>query len=76
MVNTQYLEELIDKSGKSKTYLAKKLGCSRTYFYSKCKNEAPITTDEANILCDELNITKLAERDKVFFAKNVDKMST
>ena len=31
MANTQYLEELIDNSGKTKTHLAKKIGCSRQY---------------------------------------------
>ena len=67
MANTQYLDELILKSGKKKTYLAEKIGCSRQYFYKKCNNEAPFTVNEANILCEELNITKLSEKEKIFF---------
>ena len=67
MANTQYLEELICKSGKKKSYLAERIGCSRQYFYKKCNNEAPFTVNEANILCDELNVTKLSEKEKIFF---------
>lgn len=67
MTDTQYLEELIKKSGKKKEYLAEKIGCSRQYFRMKCNNEAPFTVVEVNILCEELNITKLSEKEKIFF---------
>ena len=69
MANTQYLEELILKSGKKKSYLADKIGCSRQYFAMKCNNKAPFTVNEANILCNELNVTKLTEKEKIFFWK-------
>ena len=67
MTDTQYLEKLIVESGKKKSYLAKKIGCSRQYFRMKCNNEAPFTVVEVNILCEELNITKLSEKEKIFF---------
>lgn len=76
MVNTQYLENVISDSGKKKIYLASKIGCSRQYFMMKVNNKAPFTTDEVSILCNELNITKLTEKEKIFFATNVDKMPT
>lgn len=69
MVNTQYLEELISKSGKKKSFLADKIGCSRQYFAMKCNNQAPFTVNEANILCEELNVTKLTEKEKIFYCK-------
>lgn len=69
MVNTQHLERLIADSGKTKTFLANKVGCSRQYFRMKCNNEAPFTLSEANILCGELGITKLTDKEKIFFAK-------
>ena len=69
MVNTQYLESLINSSGKKKSYLAEKIGCSRQYFRMKCNNEAPFTLDEADILCAELNVTRLTEKEKIFFLK-------
>ena len=68
MVNTLYLDEKITASGKKKTYLADKIGCSRQYFNKKCKNKAPFTTDEVKVLCNELNINKLTEREQIFFA--------
>ena len=67
MADTQYLEKLIKDSGKKKSYLADKIGCSRQYFRMKCNNEAEFTVSEANILCEELNVTKLSEKEKIFF---------
>ena len=67
MVDTQYLETLICNSGKKKNYLSNKIGCSRQYFLMKINNKAPFTTDEVAILCEELNITKLKEKEKIFF---------
>lgn len=69
MVNTLYLDEMIKKSGKSKTFLSSKIGCSRQYFHMKCRNEAPFTLCEADILCSELGITKLTDKEKIFFSK-------
>jgi hypothetical protein len=67
LTDTQYLEKLIVESGKKKSYLAEKIGCSRQYFRMKRNNEAPFTVVEVNILCEELNITKLSEKEKIFF---------
>lgn len=69
MVDTQYLEKLIDASGKTKIHLANKIGCSRQYFGMKIKNKAPFTLSEADILCSELGITRLTDKEKIFFAK-------
>ena len=66
MVNTQYLDELIDASGKTRVHLANKIGCSRQYFRMKCNNQAPFTVNEADILCAELNVTRLTEKEKIF----------
>lgn len=69
MINTDYLEDLIAKSGKKKSYLADKIGCSRQYFRQKMNNEADMTTREVNILCNELGITRLTDKEKIFFFK-------
>lgn len=69
MVDTQYLDNLIVASGKKRGYLAERIGCSRQYFRMKCNNEAPFTLNEANILCEELNITRLTEKEKIFNLK-------
>lgn len=69
MVDTELLEQKIIESGKKIGYLAEKLGISRQYFRMKCKNKADFTNRETDILCDELSITTLTEKDKIFFKK-------
>lgn len=69
LVDILYLEKMIEKSGKKKGYLAEKLGISRQYFRMKCNNEADFTTREVDILCRELCIVKLSEKEKIFFKK-------
>lgn len=69
MVDTELLEQKIIESGKKIGYLAKKLGISRQYFRMKCKNKADFTNRETDILCDELSITTLTEKEKIFFKK-------
>ena len=69
MVDTELLEKKIIESGKKIGYLAEKLGISRQYFRMKCKNKADFTNRETDILCDELSITTLTEKEKIFFKK-------
>lgn len=69
MVDTELLEQKIIESGKKIGYLSEKLGISRQYFRMKCKNKADFTNRETDILCDELNITTLTEKEKIFFKK-------
>lgn len=64
MVDTELLEQKIIESGKKIGYLAEKLGISRQYFRMKCKNKADFTNRETDILCDELSITTLTEKEK------------
>lgn len=69
MVDTELLEQKIIESGKKIGYLAEKLGISRQYFRMKCKNKADFTNRETDILCDELSVTTLTEKEKIFFKK-------
>lgn len=69
MVDTQHLEKLIIFSGKKKQYLSNKIGCSRQYFRKKCNNEVDFTTREVDILCNEIGITRLTDKEKIFFKK-------
>ncbi len=69
MVDTQYLEEIISSSGKKKTYLAEKIGCTIQSFRLKCKNVNEFTSSQVDTLCTELGITKLTEKEKIFFKK-------
>jgi len=72
MVNTQLLDAAIQKSGRSKTYLASKLNMTLQTFRLKRLNISPFNTDDVETLCKELEIKTLTQRDRIFFAKNVE----
>lgn len=76
MVDTQLLEDAILKSGKKKVYLADRLGISIQTLRLKIKNCYPFDTDEVAILCDEVGIKRLTDKERIFFAKNVENLST
>lgn len=73
MVNTQLLEQKIESSGKKKKYLAEKANISVATLRSKIRNVYPFDSDQIEILCDELEITKLSEKEAIFFAPKVDR---
>lgn len=66
MVDTLLLEEAIKSSGKTKTYLASKLGISIQSLRLKVKGQSDFKTNEATTLCQELGITRLTDKEKIF----------
>lgn len=68
MTNTKLLEAKIESSGKKKGYLASKVGLSRAGFRNCIVNKAEFTASQIEILCAELGITSLKERQTIFFA--------
>ena len=66
MGNPKLLNEVIKNSGKKKGYLAEKIGVSRQTFTKRCKEPEMLTNLQVSILCEELNITKLTDRVKIF----------
>lgn len=71
MTNTELLEDKIKKSGKKKGYLAEKVGLSLAGFKNCCTNKSEFRTSQVQILCDELNIESLEEKQQIFFAPDV-----
>ena len=71
MTNFELLNEKIKLSGKKKEYLAKRLGLSRQGFRNCCKGLAEFKANQVQILCDELGIDELAEKEAIFFASKV-----
>ncbi len=69
MVDTQLLEEEIEKSGKKKTYLAEKCGCSIQALRLKIQGRYDFSTTQVDVLCSELGITALTKKEKIFFKK-------
>lgn len=67
MTNTELLERKIAESGKKKGYLAAKCNLSRTGFYNCVNNLAEFKTGHIKVLCEELNITDLAEKEAIFY---------
>ena len=69
MTNEALLEEKIKISGKKKSYLAQKCGLSRAGFRNCIINKTEFKTSQVDILCDELGVTTLREKEIIFFAK-------
>ena len=66
MIDVRELEIAIKNSGKTYTYLAKKLGISLQNFRLKCKGLSDFRLSEVKILCTELNITEPEKIRKIF----------
>ena len=67
VVDTQMLEDLIASTGKKKTYLAQKIGISVQNLRMKIHNRSDFKSNEVAILCQELGITRLSDKEKIFF---------
>ncbi len=68
MNNTQLLEQKIAESGKKRNYLAEKVGLSYAGFRNCVINKAEFKASQIDILCAELGITSLKEKQAIFFA--------
>lgn len=69
MTNTKLLEELIDRSGKKKKFLAEKCGLSTAGFRNCLINAAEWKASQIAILCEELGIKDLETKEAIFFAR-------
>ena len=76
MVDTQLLEDAIQASGKKKQYLADAIGCTIQSFRMRCVNKYEFKSSEVSTLCKELGITRLTDKERIFFAPDVDNNST
>lgn len=71
-MNLDALNKKIEESGKSKVYLAKKLRITTQAFYNKINGKSDFTRKEIEILCEELPIVTLEEKEHIFFGTEVD----
>lgn len=67
MTNAELLNEAIENSGVSKSYIARKMGVSRTRLYhilagSDCR------ASEIMVICDALHLND-KQKDAIFFAR-------
>ena len=68
MTDTALLEDIIDKSGFKRSYIAKTIGLSAFGLAKKIRNENEFKSSEINGLCKLLKIESLELKEKIFFA--------
>lgn len=73
MTNTKLLKDYIEKSGLKLTYIADKLGISRSALWKKVNNASSFDQYQIEKMCDLVGIRTLQEKEAVFFAQSVDK---
>jgi len=66
MTDTQYLDEIIEKSGLKIGYICKNLGITPKTFIEKRANRSEFTASEIKRLCEILKIST-KDREKIFF---------
>lgn len=76
MTNVTLLNDIIKKSGLKRCWIAEQLGLSYFGFQKKVNNENQFKASEIKKLCELLNVVSLKEREDIFFAPDVDKMTT
>lgn len=68
MTDTKLLEQAIKASGRSKTFLAEKIGLSLGGFRNCAVNKAEFKASQIQKLCELLDITDPAQKEAIFFA--------
>ena len=76
MTNSSALRELIESKGMKYKHVAQKLGLSGYGLALKIDNKNEFRVTEVKQLCEILGITSLRERERIFFADDVDNKST
>lgn len=76
MTDTDLLWQLIDAKGLKRRAVGEAIGMSYQSFLNKIRNESEFTATEIQRLCAFLGITSLEEKERIFFAENVDLKST
>lgn len=72
MTNETLFREKVKSCGLKLKYVAEYAGMTYQALLNKITNVSEFTTSEINALCTLLHITKLSEKEAIFFAKRVD----
>lgn len=72
MTDTKALNEIIEKSGLKKNYIAKCIGITAYGLSKKINNINEFKASEIETLCKLLKIDSLKDRQRIFFATEVD----
>lgn len=69
MTNWELLEKKIDESGLRRSFVYESVGITRSGWSHKRKIHGDFTQTQIKALCDVLRITRLSEKEQIFFAK-------
>lgn len=72
MTNSKLLKLKIKESGLKLGFIVEKLDTSYAWFNKKLENKKDFNAAEIQMLCEILGITDLAEKERIFFASNVE----
>lgn len=68
MTNTELLKRIINESGLKISFIADKVGIPRQTLWKKINNKSSFNQNEIAAMCDVLKITKLKDKEAIFFA--------
>lgn len=69
MTDWELLEKKIDESGLRRSFVYERVGITRSGWNHKKKSKGDFSPTQILRLCEVLHITKLSEREQIFFAK-------
>ena len=72
MTKTKEVEAIIQQAGLKKKWIAQQLGLSPYGFALKLANKSDFTTTELTKLCDILGIYAIEDKERLFFATEVE----
>lgn len=75
MTDFSLLKQAIQDSGMTMASIAKRSGINRPTLYNRLNGVGEFSAEEISGLCKALHFSK-ADRERIFFAKYVDKMAT
>jgi hypothetical protein len=70
VTNTELLEQVIEKSGYKKQFLAEQIGLTPAGFRNCLTNKAEFKASQIITLCELLRITDPAQVETIFFDRN------
>ena len=68
MTNWELLDKKIEESGLRRGFIYERLGISRSAWSQKRNGRADFSASQIQALCEILHITKLSEKERIFFA--------
>ena len=76
MTNSEDLNRIIKESGLKRGFIAETLGITRYSLNQKINNKFQFKAHEIQALCELLEINDLEEKERLFFASDVEDSST